>query len=326
MSSTNHLPCSKFWQSTKTREFIAQVLKEIPVDVPSNAEPWQLMVAAMEKFQKAKSVNGYHCLWKFVDLFLVYGSRLKKRWGPDWAEIPAEALRKDHQSLAFLRFLEEAMALDRDRAHVAWRTTMLHKGLPFKMPGGHLAKFRSYDFGVEFLIGLTAKIDAALANGRESKNQEDQISDTGESNHRSMVLLDYVKKDRLTLTYKQQKVDLTPKQTQLLNALIQTGQSAASYIFLCKAMNIAYKSVDTGPPEALKTHKKDIVNLLHKAWGKPPRGAGWIETQKLAGYLLNPSVKWKHAKGASDKGKLLFRPPHELDSLNQRDKEERDED
>ena len=101
-----------------------------------------------------------HCLWKFVDLFQTYGTRLKKRWGPDWFELPAEEFRDDGLSLAFLKLLRGIVAIDRGRAHFALRQ-VYYEGLPYEQPGGQAAKYRSRDFGIEFLVALTSRIDAA---------------------------------------------------------------------------------------------------------------------------------------------------------------------
>ena len=320
MGSTKQLPCSEFWRSAETRKVIVQVLNAINVEVPSDAEPWQFMVKAMEKFHKEESVDCSYCLFQFVDLFLVYGSRLEKRWGPEWAEIPAKALRKDKQSLAFLRFLEEAMALDRFRAHLAFRTTMSVKGLRFEMPGGQKGLFKSRDFGVEFLIGLTAKIEAALAKERKEENQEAKVSDTEERSRLPLVILDWVGKDRVSLLFNKKKVELTPLQSKLLYCLFQE-KGAVPYLSLWDELysKDPYESIDTGPPEALKTHKKDINKFLREAWGLPPRGRGWIEMQKNAGYLLNPSVKWQHAIEAKTAKPLFFRSSREIDNSQKQD-------
>lgn len=326
MGSTNQLPCSEFWRSAETRKIIVQALNAINVEVPSDVEPWHFMVKAMEKFHKEESVDCSYCLFQFVDLFLVYGSRLEKRWGPDWAEIPAKALRKDKQSLAFLRFLEEALALDRFRAHLAFRTTMSVKGLRFEMPGGQKGLFKSRDFGVEFLIGLTAKIDAALVKERKEEIQEAKVSDTEERSRLSLVILDWPKKDRLSLLFKTIKVELTPLQSKLVYCLVTAKGAAVAYETLWKVIyDLPYESVDTGPPAALKTHKKDINKFLREAWGPPPRGDGWIETQKNAGYLLNPSVKWQRSKEAKANAKLNFRPSRDFDKHQKRDEDETDD-
>ncbi len=319
MGSTKQLPCSEFWRSAETRKVIVQALNAINVEVPSDVEPWQFMVTAMEKFHKEESVDCSYCLFQFVDLFLVYGSRLEKRWGPDWAEIPAKALRKDNQSLAFLRFLEEALALDRFRAHLAFRTTMSTKGLRFKMPGGQKGLFKSRDFGVEFLIGLTAKIDASLSKERKAENLEAKVSDTEERSRMPLVILDWVGKDRVSLLFNKKKVELTPSQSKLLYCLMRAEGLPVGYELLWKVVyGIPYESVDTGPPEALKTHKKDINKFLREEWGPPPRGRGWIDTQKNSGYLLNPSVKWQHAKEAKTNTPLFFQPSRDIDNSRQR--------
>ena len=320
MGSTKQLPCSEFWRSAETRKVIVQALNAINVEVPSDAEPWQFMVKAMEKFHKEESVDCSYCLFQFVDLFLVYGSRLEKRWGPEWAEIPAKALRKDKQSLAFLRFLEEAMALDRFRAHLAFRTTMSVKGLRFEMPGGQSGFYRSRDFGVEFLIGLTAKIDTILASQQKKEDLKANVTDMQERRRMPLVILDWVGVDRIILLYKQKKIPLTRIQSKLIVRLV-LEKGAVQYKDLWEYLypKARYQSADSGPPSKLKTHKRMVVERLQANWDPAPDGRDWILAQKHTGYFLNTSVKWQFAKDARQNTPEYFLPPRDIDNSRRRD-------
>ena len=320
MGSTKQLPCSEFWRSAETRKVIVQALDAIKVEVPSAVEPWQFMVKAMEKFHMEESVDCSYCLFQFVDLFLVYGSRLEKRWGPDWAEIPAQALRKDKQSLAFLRFLEEALALDRNRAHLAFRTTMSVRGLRFKMPGGQAGLFKSRDFGVEFLIGLTAKIDAVLAKQRKTENLEANVIDMQDRRRMPLVILDWIGKDRISLLYDQKEVPFTPTHSKLVVRLFfEKGPVRYKDHWEYLYPKDRYESDDSGPPCRLKTHKSNVLERMQANFGSPPDGKDWIEAQKYTGYFLNTSVKWQLAKDARSNTPEFFLPSRDIDNSRRRD-------
>jgi len=313
--SERDLPCSSFWNSPETRATIAKIANG-NWEVPQNVEAWKSMLRTMvannneDQFPEAA-----HCLYGFVDLFHAYGSRLKQRWGPDWFELPAVELRDDHLSVVFLKFLREVLAVDRDRAVIAFRA-ILSRGLPFKMPGGHSGRYRSFDFGVEFLIQLTVRIDAILAREREKETRNGMVIDTEDRGRMPLVILDWIGKDRISLTYQRKDVRLTPLPSKLVYCLFLGKGSAVAYRTIWDELypKLLYESVDTGPPEALKTHKKDINQILREAWGPPPRGHGWLEAEKFAGYFLNRSVKWQHAKDAAINAPLYFRPSRNIDN------------
>ncbi len=159
------------------------------------------------------------------------------------------------------------------------------------------------------MIGLDGKDpDAVMTKQRREENGEAKLGDTEERRHLPLVILDWAGKDRIKLLFNKKTVELTPSQSKLLYCLIEAGGAAVGYKVLWKVLSgKAYESVDTGPPGSLKTHKKDINKVLRQEWGLPPRGRGWIETQKHQGYLLNPSVKWQHAKEAKSNTPPSFR-------------------
>jgi hypothetical protein len=308
MGSKTELPRSSFWNSAETRKFIGDAA-EGKSELPADVEPWQSMFNVMvENNNKDRFPRCSFCLFMFVDLFHVYGASLKTRWGPEWSETPAKELHDDKLSLAFLKFFKEIIAIDRVRAQIALRK-IASKGLPYKMPGGHAGKYRSKDFGIEFLIGLSAKIEKILTRQRKQENLEAKVTDIDARRRMPLVILDWSGKDKISLQYQEKKVQLTPKQAKLVFTLFSGRGAAIPYQVLWDALypDDPYESNDTGPPGALKTHKKDINKILREAFEPPPNHGEWIDMQKLEGYVLNSSVKWQFAKDAKDNTPVFFR-------------------
>jgi len=324
MKATNKLPCSEFWTSPETRKTIVETAKGINVEIPTDVEPWQFMVKVMGEYHNF--ANEYQlpdchaCLFMFVDLFLIYGSRLEKRWGADWVEIPAKAFQKDNLSLAFMRFLEEILAADRVQAHLAFRRVLSGTGLRFKMPGGRTSFYRSRDFGIEFLIGLTAKIDTILASQQKKEDLKANVTDMQERRRMPLVILDWDGVDRIIVLYKQKKIPLTPTQSKLIVRLV-LEKGAVPYKDLWEYLypKAPYQSADSGPPSKLKTHKKMVVDRLQTNWDSAPDGRDWILAQKHTGYFLNTSVKWQFAKEARQNTPEYFLPPRDIDNFRRRE-------
>lgn len=320
MHANGELPRSSFWNSPGTKKFIAQAA-EGKWEVPGDVEPWRAMLDLMvSSNNKDRFPRCSYCLFIFVDLFHAYGSRLKKRFGPDWSDVPAREFRDDGLLTAFLRFLKEVIAVDRNRAQTAFRR-IASKGLPYELPGGDVSKYRLNDFGVAYLISLTSKIEAICVRQRRKDDAGATITSMEDRGKLPHVILDWFGKDRISLLYNKICVELTPLQSKLVYVLMGGDGRAVPYQVIWDEMypKVAYRSGDSGPPDVLKTHKKDVNGSLRMAWGKPKRGESWIETEKFTGYFLNRSVGWQHAKEAKPNTPLFFRSPNEIDNSRQRD-------